>query len=165
MPIESIISNELQLGQQLNHSVVGERAKFALLLALMSPNVEEQAQFHLVSNRDVIDNQGTPNLAHQFKVARAQALVSDDEGELQSLQTGQLAIEHSVIDARFKHCLNPEPLSFKLDKTQGIERDVFDNLDFVAARKLSGHYHIDPIEKVVVNDLIERQQTYAAQLN
>lgn len=164
MQIERILSNELQLGQQLNTSVVDDRANFSLLLALMSQDVQDQAQFHLESNKQQAV-QSDSSLQDQFPVPTQQPLVSDLSGEVQSLEGGELANTHGLVAARLRHCLTPEPLSFELGKKHGIAADVFENMDLMTARRFSGEYQSTEIERIIPDIIIGQQQTYAAALH
>lgn len=167
MQIERILSNELQLGQQLNTSVVDDRANFSLLLALMSQDVQDQAQFHLESYNHQQDVQSKSNssLQDQFPVPPQQPLVSDQTGEVQSLEAGELVNTHGLVAARLRHCLTPEPLSFELGKKHGIAADVFDNMELMTARRFSGEYQSTEIERIIPDIIIGQQQNYAATLH
>lgn len=164
MQIEQILSNELQLGQQLNRSVVDDRANFALLLALMSSDIEDQAQFHLEANNDNQPDSFQQALRARLEVPELQALVADGCGEQQSLLTGRIASEQGLLDARLRHCIIPEPLSFELGKKHGIAGEIFDNLDPMTAKKFSGDYEPDAIAKILPDAIIARQQNYSANL-
>jgi len=165
MQIERILSNELQLGQQLNSSVVNDRANFSLLLALMSQDVQDQAQFHLASNTTIASTDDKPSLADEFSVPSPQPLISDFEGETQSLECGLLAKEQGLLAARLRHCLAPEPLSFELGKKHGIAADVFDSLDVITAQRFTGDYQTQQFERLIPDVVIGQQQNYAAALN
>jgi len=145
MQVEQIICNELQLGQQLNKSVVEDRANFALLLSLMSQDIEDQAQFHLAADKDDLSDSFQLALRVQFEVPQLQPLVADSSGELQSLNSGRVASEHGLLDARLRHCIAPEPLSFDLGKKFGIASEIYENLDIMAAKKFSGEYQPESI--------------------
>jgi len=165
MQIERILSNELQLGQQLSSSVVDDRANFSLLLSLMSQDVQDQAQFHLASNKQSPATDTEHLLSDEFSVPPTQPLVSDLAGEIQSLECGLLAKEHGLLAARLRHCLTPEPLSFDLDKKHGIAADVFDNLDVITAQRFIGEYQPQQFERLMPDVVIGQQQNYAAALN
>lgn len=163
MQVEQILSNELQLGPQLNKSVVDDRANFALLLALMSQDVEDQAQFHFGANKIQLTDSSQLSLRSTLEVPRQQALIANGMGEQQSLNLGRIASERQH-DARLLHCIAPEPLSFELGKTRGIASEVFENLDYMTAKKFSGQYKAESIPTLVPDDIIAQQQNYAAQL-
>ena len=163
MQIEQIVSNELHLGQQLNKSVENDRANFALLLALMSGDVEDQAQFHLQSDTPVTENEIAP-LRDQFEVPPLQTLVADPLGELQSLKCTQMINDSGLLDVRLSHCLNPEPLSFTLGKKHGVDSDVVDNRGLSTLRKFTSQPSQPLIEQLIPDSIIALQQNYSAQL-
>ena len=164
MQIEQIVSNELHLGQQLNKSVENDRANFALLLALMSGDVEDQAQFHLQSNAATDVDCHSTSLRDQFEVPPLQTLVADPLGELQSLKCTQMINDRGLQDIRLSHCLNPEPLSFELGKKHGIDSDVVDNMGLSALRKFTSQPSQPLIEQLIPDSIIALQQNYSAQL-
>jgi len=162
MTIASLVTSELQLGQQLNRSIeTGDGADFSLLLAMLSKDVCDQDQFHFEQQQSKL----------QFgsvipEVGRAQHLVGSEDDEGQSLALGQLAQEQGVLAVRLSHCLNPEALSFKLDRRHDIDTQVFDNLDSHTAAKFVGQLNEKSSPKITpkinLANLLNAQQQYAA---
>ncbi len=162
MQIESLLTSELQLGQQLNKSVkTGERADFALLLAMLSPDVSEQDQFHFETT-DTVEKK--ESLSELFEVPRAQHLTASGNDQEQSLALGKLAQEQGTLAARLSHCLNPEALSFALDKTHDIDRQVYDSLDYHTAANFSGKHSRAKPADIDLAKVLFAQKDYQAQL-
>jgi len=162
MTVASLLTSELQLGQQLNRSVeAGDQADFALLLALLSEDVCEQDQFHFSAQTFVDDK---PSLQDSLEVPRAQHLSAQEIDEDQSLALGKLAQEQGMLAARLSHCLNPEALSFSLDKSHDIDTQVFDNLGVHCAANFTGKTVAKHTPKIDLSSVLSAQQNYSAQL-
>ena len=164
MQVEQILASELTLGQKLNNSVkLGNRANFDLLLSMLSPDVCEQSQFHLASqeSQSVSDVQ---SLRQQFQLPRAQHLNAGSDDELQSLALAKVAQEQGMLSARLSHCINPEALSFSLDKRCGLDRQVFDNLDKHCVAKFNPNTAPELPKNIDIVDILARQQDYLAEL-
>jgi len=162
MQVASLVTSELQLGQQINRSVeTGERANFALLLALLSEDVAEQDQFHFEQGDNAIE---ADSLLSSIDIPRAQHLIGNEQDEAQSLALGKLAQEQGTLAVRLSHCINPEALSFDLDKKYGIDTQVFDNLNMYSATKLSGETVARPTPKIDLVSVVATQQHYSAAL-
>lgn len=163
MQVASLLTSELQLGQQLNQSVEsGEKANFALLLSMLSKDVSEQAQFHFDQTEPAAKE--SPSLREQFDLPREQPLNGNAADELHSLAVSRMVQEEGVLAARLNHCLNPEALNFSLDKQHNIDTQVFDNLDPHAAAKLAGQKVRPQLQPINLNAVIKAQQSYSAQL-
>ncbi|QSX31639.1 queD-like protein [Shewanella cyperi] len=73
MQIASPLINELQCGERLNHAIEhGRRGEFALLLAMLSQDARDMAQFTL-GEEGTVD----AKLRRQFELPPAQTLVAD----------------------------------------------------------------------------------------
>jgi len=164
MQIASLLTNELELGQKLNHSVeTGDQANFALLLSMLSKDVCQQSQFSF--DTQVYPDDSSPSLREQFELPRAQQLVAQDSDELQSLALAKLAQEQGLLAMRLSHCVNPEALCFGLDKTHDIDTQVFDNLDMHTAARFAKQKAPKQVSDIDITQLLNAQQDYGAQLH
>lgn len=165
MNVASLLTSEIELGQQLNHCVkAGERAEFALLLAMLSKDVTEQSQFQF-QHHHTHDGYSTAASLDSLTPANPQPLIADNlELEQQSLELGKVAQEQGLIAARLNHCLQPDALSFALDKSNGIDTQVFDNLDLRAAQRFND-IQVKPQQQAIdIAAVLEQQRDYTAQL-
>ena len=162
-PVDLLV-NELQLGQQLNQAVSrGERSDFGLLLAMLSADVRDQAQFHLETPKEeVLFEQAA--LRERFQLPKEQSLVADEAGEAHSLALGQVAQEQGLAAARLEQALSPEPLTYELHRREGLAMEVYDNLEFQTAAKFTGRDKVPELDTVDFNALLKAQQSYNAQL-
>ncbi|BAJ02299.1 VC2046/SO_2500 family protein [Shewanella violacea] len=87
MQPSSVLVNESQLGTRLNHAIDnGRRGEFALLLALLSTDARDMAQFQT----DQPANNSDKRLRKKFDIANPQQLVTD-------LSVNNSPIEHSRV--------------------------------------------------------------------
>lgn len=165
MNVASLLTSEIELGQQLNHCVkAGERAEFALLLAMLSKDVTEQSQFQF-EQHDNHDGYETTANVESLAPANPQPLIADNiELEQQSLELGKIAQEQGLIAARLNHCLQPDALCFELDKSNGIDTQVFDNLDLRAAQRFNDTQVKPQLQNIDIAAVLEQQRDYSAQL-
>lgn len=102
--------DELQLEQRLNRSLQqGERADFALLLAMLSPDVQDQAW---VSDAEV------PEVApidwrERFALPPARPLEADAVATERAESLGQLLEEGGIAAVHLQNCMRAEPLVLK----------------------------------------------------
>ena len=105
-----LLVDELQLEQRLNRSLQqGERADFALLLAMLSPDVQDQAW---VSDAEV------PEVApidwrERFALPPARPLEADAVATERAESLGQLLEEGGIAAVHLQNCMRAEPLVLK----------------------------------------------------
>jgi len=163
MQITSLLSSELQLGQQLNQSVEGgDNANFALLLSMLSNDVCQQSQFNLP--RQDAPSVIAQSMRDKFELPVEQTLLASDHDGEKSLALGKVAQEEGMTAAWFNHCLNPDALSFVTDKKYGIDTQVFDNLDSHCAARFTNTDTSQELAKIDLVSLLSRQQAYQAHL-
>lgn len=111
------LSHEWQLGSELNESVrAGEADKFRLLLAMLSEDVQDQAQFDKLPR----DESQAVDHRKQFELPPEQNHYAQDE-ELQNGEAAKLALAEDRMALLLKNCLHPEPLSAPEVKGPGYE--------------------------------------------
>ncbi len=129
----TVIVNEWQLQGQLNQAInQHRRADFGLWLALLSPAVEEMAEFCLA---DEPEPKPAPDLRKQFAVhTRLEfATTEQDIGVLQ--QQHDAFIEGGLASWRLASLLNPPPTVVCHDRKK-LSAEVLDNLSVHAQRRL-----------------------------
>ncbi len=129
-----MIINEWQLNSKLNKSLQAEqRADFSLLLAFMSPCVDESAQFLTPQISTV---QPESNLYRQLGIATGRDLVWQNS-DADTLYRHARALNESGL-AQLKLCsyLIPPPLAEQNDAKR-IDKAVWQNLSMHCRRRLS----------------------------
>jgi hypothetical protein len=129
---ESFSSNallhELQLGEQLNESVVQtRRADFSLMLAMLAEDVREQSQFLLPKATEPAPVDVT-NIAlrKQFNLPdKAPLALSTPDGVKQFNQI-QSIVDNDLATIHLANAMMPKPLAFRDDKNH-IESQVLEN--------------------------------------
>lgn len=121
-----MLINEWQLKGRLNLALHYQQwADFALHLALLSPDVREQAAFCL---NDLADIKTAPELAQQLGV-RYERDFQCTEADLTTLTIQQRALfTGGLVAMRLQTLLQPPPTVIRNDP-QKIGADVADNLD------------------------------------
>ncbi|HAT41228.1 MAG TPA: hypothetical protein DCS87_05815 [Rheinheimera sp.] len=126
-----MLINEWQLKGRLNLALHYQQwADFALHLALLSPDVREQAAFCL---NDQADSKAAPELAQQLGV-RTERDFQCTEADLSTLAKQQQALfAGGLASMRLQTLLQPTPTVVRNDPKK-IGADVADNLDLHTIR-------------------------------
>lgn len=130
--------HELQLGEQLNESVVQtRRADFTLMLAMLADDVREQSQFILPKAAEpVAEDVSNLALRKQFNLpASASIALSTPEGVKQFNQA-QSIVDNDLANIHFTQAMNAKPLAFRDDKKH-IETQVLQNTSLFTQLKHS----------------------------
>ncbi|MEO2279154.1 VC2046/SO_2500 family protein [Pseudoalteromonas pernae] len=129
MQIESILSNELQLGTQLNKCVQEQRrGDFAWLLASISHDALDFAQFHLPVCDNTAAQVDEQQLRMQLGAARARPCAPEHfnivltQNQCEYISTG---LRDSL---RLQDCLAPTPLAIRND-LKHIPLPIIDNCE------------------------------------
>ena len=102
--------DELQLEQRLNRSLQqGQQADFALLLAMLSPDVQDQAWVSDPELPDVAD----VNWRQRFALPPAQPLEADELTLARAEALGDLLGEGGMAAVHLQNCMQAEPLVLK----------------------------------------------------
>ncbi|MCL1142503.1 VC2046/SO_2500 family protein [Shewanella gaetbuli] len=106
MQIESILVNELQLGSRLNNAVENQRrGEFGLLLAMLSADSTDMAQFQL-DKALTLDEK----LYKQFELPKPITLVADLSENNSPINNGECFNQHGFDGFRLQQALTPEAL-------------------------------------------------------
>jgi len=127
-----MIINEWQLGNQLNHALDSARtADFRLFLAMLSPAIEEQAEFCWPA--ESVAKQADLRQVYQLAPERDLALNSTDLVDL--AVSHQAFINQGLTEWRLRNLLRPAPQVIRHDARK-LPADVEDNLSLHSKRKL-----------------------------
>lgn len=124
----SVLLHELQLGEQLNESVVqARRADFSLMLAMLASDVREQSQFLLPQTQqklaaDITDS----SLRKQFNLPEKSALALTTLDEVKKYNQVQTIIDNDLASIHLTNAMQPKPLAFRDDKKY-IDSQVLKN--------------------------------------
>ncbi|WP_232771331.1 VC2046/SO_2500 family protein [Colwellia sp. 12G3] len=124
----SVLLHELQLGEQLNESVVqARRADFSLMLAMLTEDVREQSQFLLpqVEEAMVADVTNTA-LRKQFNLPEKAPLALSTPDDVKQFNQVQSIVDNDLATIHLTNAMMPKPLAFRDDKKH-IESQVLQN--------------------------------------
>ncbi len=127
---DSLLVDELQLGQTLNHAVhEGFAAQFHLLISMLSDDVRDQAW---VAD-PVAQEKQTEDLRKKFALGDPVRLQSGDGDAERGERLGDIFREGGIDAVRLEICLNPEPLTLR---HEDIPPSVIDFLTPLQREKL-----------------------------
>ncbi|MCL1077546.1 queD-like protein [Parashewanella spongiae] len=156
MQLERALINELDTGLSLNLATVSNRrSDFSLLLALMSQDIRDMAQFELEHSQADAEKL---KLRKKFKLPAEETLIAD-------LSTQTLPVDHSatfqaqgVIEFRLQQNLKPEAIvsrgKYPADFTEAIN-----NCDIHVSRKINGIDGDKKLKSVPFITQLEQQRT------
>jgi hypothetical protein len=124
----SVLLHELQLGEQLNESVVqARRADFSLMLAMLTEDVREQSQFLLPQTEETITADVTnAALRKQFNLPNEAALALTSLDDVKQFNQVQTIIDNDLANIHLTNAMMAKPLAFRDDKKH-IESQVLQN--------------------------------------
>ena len=134
MRTSAILINESQLGTRLNHAIDHDRrGEFALLLALLSSDARDMAQFQLQD--DAVD----PELAlrAKFELPEKQALINDLTLQSVPRDNSTAFVQGGARAFQLLEALSPEALVIRGDKSSSMQK-VLANCDYLTRRKYHG---------------------------
>ncbi|WP_338367531.1 VC2046/SO_2500 family protein [uncultured Pseudoalteromonas sp.] len=144
MQIDGLLITESQLKTRLNKSVhENRRGEFSLLLAMLSHDALDFSQFHLPKSESHSAYVDEEQLRERFGAGPKQLLAPESfdmsigqEHASVIVQQGEQAGMQAI---KLKHCLNPEPLAIRDDKSH-IPLPVIDNCELSVRRRLNEKY-------------------------
>lgn len=130
-----MIINEWQLSVGLNTALQKQqRADFALLLAMLSPSVDESAQFKTpVSTQDDIK----VSLYQTLSVQKCRDYAYNETDSSTLLQHAEALSSDSIAQLKLCQYLKPAPLSL-YDEPKRLDNELFQNLSLHCRRHLRG---------------------------
>ncbi|NRD73673.1 hypothetical protein HQQ94_10540 [Shewanella sp. VB17] len=135
MRTSTILINESQLGTRLNHAIDQDRrGEFALLLAFLSADARDMAQFHL--SHDAID----PNLAlrAKFELPEKQDLINDVTVQSSPRDNSSTFVKGGIRAFQLMQALSPEALVIRGDKPMLMQK-VLANCDILTRQKYNNN--------------------------
>lgn len=130
MITNQVLHSEQQLGVQLNKSITNEkRSNFALLLAMLSPDALDFAQFHLPkSSPHQVDHieSSAQQLRSQLGVVSQRPLAPKEFNIRIGENNAKLLQQQGLAAIKLADCLTPEPLTIR-DNKEHIPFCVLDN--------------------------------------
>jgi hypothetical protein len=131
----NILVHELQLGEQLNESVHGERrADFSLLLAMLTDDVRSHSQFSLPQTEQPSKIVNDDSLRVLFKLPAKAPLALDEKNDLRAFNQAALVEDNKLAELHLNDVLSPKPLAFRDDKHH-IEQTVLTNTSLHCQKK------------------------------
>ena len=128
-----MIINEWQLNSKLNNALQHtERADFSLYLALLSPAVEEFAEFY---TPDAVNQQVQTNLYQRFGVSAERNVAMDHEDVSLLLKHSEALQKGGLAQLKLAASLNAPPLTMYNDKHR-LGSDVWQNISSHCRRRL-----------------------------
>lgn len=154
-----LLINEWQLGSQLNVAVAnGTRAKFNLLLSLLSADARDFSQFELPKLAQ--ESLTTVELRDAFSLSEAQPLVNQGVSLAQSEKLSLSLHKKDLADIRLQTLLNNEAILSRSHHHE-FDKDVLDNLSFLSQTRLNNsiqHEHPENTITGINNSLMESYQ-------
>ncbi len=122
-----LLIEELQLGNQLNQSIHGDRrSDFSLMLSMLTDDVRAHSQFSLPLSSDTASKNSPSTLRKQFDLPNERALGLKDVNEIKKFSQAQLVSQNNMVNIHLTDCLSPNPLAFR-DDAQFVATNVMSN--------------------------------------
>jgi len=136
MQLESILTNEMQLGNQLSLCVAQNRRNdFSILLAMLSKDALDFSQFHLPqSEAQSFDNKDT-NLRLSLGAGVEQKLAPEAFNMLIGKNNAKVIQMDGLEQFKLMNCLSPEPLAIRDDLTH-IDSQIIDNCELSVRKRI-----------------------------
>ncbi len=148
----SVLLHELQLGEQLNESVVqARRADFSLMLAMLTTDVREQSQF-LIPQAEETTVADVTNIAlrKQFNLPDKAVLALTSLDDVKQFNQVQSIVDKDLANIHLTNAMMPKPLAFRDDKNY-IESLVLQNTSLFTQLK---HTQAMEVKKSLSNQLL-----------
>jgi len=123
-----VLLHELQLGEQLNESVVQtRRADFSLMLAMLAEDVREQSQFILPrAQQPVASDASNSALRKEFNLPEKAPLGLSSIEDIKKFNQVQSIIDNDIANIHLTNAMTPNPLAFR-DERQHIATEILQN--------------------------------------
>ncbi|MGI2178518.1 VC2046/SO_2500 family protein [Shewanella frigidimarina] len=135
MQIESTLVNELQIGSRLNVAIENNRrGEFGLLLAMLSIDARDMAQFQLDN-----DLESTQKLRQRFSVPQPQLLVDDISAHPDTIDNAMIFQQQGARQFQLQQALTPEALVIRGSQSDSMV-EVLSNCDYLTKNKAINAY-------------------------
>jgi len=124
----TVLLHELQLGGQLNTSVVEtRRADFSLMLAMLTDDVREQSQFILPKTpiSDTVEH-NNDLMRKAFNLPEKASLALSSLDDITQFNQAQAIVDNNLISIQLSNAMNPKPLAFR-NNTKHISTEIIEN--------------------------------------
>jgi hypothetical protein len=122
-----LLIEELQLGNQLNQSIRGDRrSDFALMLSMLTDDVRAHSQFSLPASSDITSKKSLSTLRKKFDLPNERALGLKDVKDIKNFSQAQLVSENNMVSVHLTDCLTPKALAFR-DDSKFVATNVLSN--------------------------------------
>ncbi|GGQ06585.1 VC2046/SO_2500 family protein [Shewanella litoralis] len=154
MQIESTLVNELQIGSRLNGAVEhNRRGEFGLLLAMLSADARDMAQFQFDKDLNV-----DQKLRKQFSLPAAQPLVADVSSDIHVTDNAPLFQQQGARQFQLQQALTPEAIVIRGPQPDAMV-EVLSNCDAVTKQKaINAYQQRDLIEDMHFVDQLATQR-------
>jgi hypothetical protein len=154
MQIESTLVNELQIGSRLNVAIENNRrGEFGLLLAMLSVDARDMAQFQLDN-----DVESTQKLRQQFSVPQPQLLVDDISIHPDTIDNAMLFQQQGARQFQLQQALTPEALVIRGAQSDAMV-EVLSNCDYLTKHKaINAYQQHTPLEDMHFLDQLSTQR-------
>lgn len=135
----SVLINESQLGTRLNHAIEYERrGEFALLLALLSTDARDMAQFHT----DSVDSDVNERLRAKFDLPQAERLLSDLSSEISPIDNSSNFRKGGMSAFYLAQAMQPEAIVIRGNQPTSMQK-VLTNCDLITRQKFNDEKVLD----------------------
>ncbi|MBB1383513.1 queD-like protein [Shewanella sp. SR41-2] len=135
MQIESTLVNELQIGSRLNVAIENNRrGEFGLLLAMLSIDARDMAQFQLDN-----DVESTQKLRQRFSVPQPQLLVDDISVHPDTIDNAMIFQQQGARQFQLQQALTPEALVIRGSQPDSMV-EVLSNCDYLTKNNAINAY-------------------------
>lgn len=136
---ETILVNEWQLGQALNHAVHSNaREKFNLLLSFLSEDARDFAQFEYLQSESELKKEDS-SLRQQFQLRESQPLVNSGPTSAQLAAYNDQLHQGKLTEIRLQQLLDNEAMLSR-QSSSIFPEEVLDNLSLIKRDKVANLY-------------------------
>lgn len=154
MQIESLLVNELQLGSRLNAAVEHQRrGEFGLLLALLSADSTDMAQFQF--DKDLTIHQ---KLYKKFELPQPQALVDDLSTTSRHNDNASVFHSQGLRQFHLQQNLTPEAIVIRGKHQDGIAQVLSNTSVLIKSKYENNSIQPDLLEDMHFIEQLERQR-------
>ncbi len=135
MQLDGILLNETQLDASLSRCVAEQRrSDFAMLLAMLSHDALDFAEFHLPKSAAIQPESNEARLRASLGAGPVQPLAPENFEITIGQDNAAKLMSQGMAEIRLAQCLNPEPLAIRDDKKH-IPLQVIDNCELAVRRR------------------------------
>ena len=123
----TILVNELQLGEQLNTCIhTKRRSDFSLMLAMLTDDVRAHSQFTLPLTEVEAVNTTDDSLREIFHLPKPASLALKNTDSLTGFNQAELIVKDQLIAIQLQHAIQPQAIAFR-DNAKHIPQNILTN--------------------------------------